>query len=290
MGYAAQRPPQHDQLTLRGLTFHLYRWPGTDPAPIVLLHGWGDTGETWQFVVDYLPPDRTCIAFDARGFGRTQWPADGYWFPDYLADLDALLDALSPDAPVDLVGHSMGGNVASMYAGIRSDRVRRLVNLEGLGLARTEAANAPERYRDWLDELREGTHFMSYDDYQQFAQVLARRNPRTSADRLEFIAQSWAYEKNGRIALRADPRHKRSNPILYQRDQLEACWRAITAPVLFVTGEHSEHVRRLGDDLSPVKLQSLFRTMTRINVAAAGHMLHHEQPRAVAELIAEFFR
>jgi pimeloyl-ACP methyl ester carboxylesterase len=290
MGYAAARPPRHDDLTVRGLRFHLYRWDGSDAEPVILLHGWGDTGETWQFVIDHLPSDRTYLAFDARGFGRSEWPQEGYWFADYLADLDALLDQLASGGPVDLIGHSMGGNVASLYAGIRPERVRRLVNLEGLGLPRTRAEQAPERYREWLDEIREGTHFMSYDSYEQFARVLSRRNPRTSADRLEFIARAWAHEKNGRIELRADPRHKQSNPVLYQRDQAEACWRQIIAPVLFVMGEHSEHVKRLGDELSSTKLHAIFRRLTLATVADAGHMLHHEQPRSVAELIEEFLR
>ena len=107
----------------------------------MLLHGWGDTGETCQFLVDHLAAERTCVAIDMRGFGRTQRPQDGYWFPDYLADLDALLDQLSPDAPVDLVGHSMGGNVAMLYAGVRPQRVRRLVSLEGFGMPRTDAGS-----------------------------------------------------------------------------------------------------------------------------------------------------
>jgi pimeloyl-ACP methyl ester carboxylesterase len=290
MGYAVRRPPQHDQLTLRGLSFQLYRWPGSDPAPAVLLHGWGDTSETWQFVIDHLPESRSYLAFDARGFGRTQWVDGDYWFPDYLADLDALLDELSPHAAVDLIGHSMGGNVATIYAGVRPERVRQLVNLEGLGLARTQPGDAPARYREWLDQIRDGTEFMTYDSYEQLAQVLARRNPRTSADYLDFIARSWAQERNGRIELRADPRHKRVNATLYQRDQTEACWKAITAPVLFAMGVHSQHVRRLGDELAPDRLASLFRHLTLVEVADAGHMMHHEQPAAVAELITEFLR
>lgn len=290
MGYATARPPRHDDITVRGLRFHLYRWDGSDPEPVILLHGWGDTGETWQFVIDHLPPQRTYVAFDARGFGRTQWPAEGYWFPDYLADLETLLDALAPGAAVDVVGHSMGGNVASVYAGVRPERIRRLVNLEGLGLQRTHAAQAPERYREWLEDLRQGTQFMTYENFEQFARVLARRNPRTPADRLDFIARAWAHENNGRIELRADPRHKRANPNLYQRDQVEACWREILAPVLFVTGDQSEHVRRLAHELTPDRLHGLFRRLTLATVADAGHMLHHEQPERVAELIAEFLR
>ena len=290
MGYAAARPPRRDDITVRGLRFHLNRWDGSDPEPIVLLHGWGDTSETWQFVIDHLPPDRSYVAFDARGFGRTQWASDGYWFPDYLADLEALLDELAPGAAVDIVGHSMGGNVASMYAGLRPERVRRLVNLEGLGLRRSAVSQAPQRYREWLDDLRQGTQFMSYESYEQLARVLARRNPRTNPDRLDFIARAWAHEKNGRIELRADPRHKRVSPFLYQRDQVEACWREITAPVLFVMGDQSEHVKRLASELTPDRLHEIFRKLTLATVADAGHMLHHEEPERVAELIAEFLR
>ena len=290
MNYVARRAPVLETLRLRDLDFQLYRWTGADPDPIVLLHGWGDTGETWQFVVDAMPPQRTFIAFDARGFGRTRWPQDGYWFPDYLADLDALLAAVAPGRSVRLVGHSMGGNVALMYAGIRPERIRRLVSLEGFGLARTAADQAPQRYREWLDELVDGTAFARYDSFAQFEKVLTRRNPRTSADRIAFIARSWAQQRDGIVELRADPRHKRTNPVLYQREQAEACWRQIAAPVLYVAGDESDMARRMDGEISPDRLQSIFRDVRTVAVAGAGHMMHHEQPEAVAELIETFFR
>jgi pimeloyl-ACP methyl ester carboxylesterase len=286
---------QYDCLHVRGLKFHLYRWPGQDPSPLVLLHGWGDSGETFQFLVDGFRTERTCIAMDMRGFGRTQRPDDGYWFPDYLADMDALLDQLAPDAPVDLVGHSMGGNIAMMYAGVRPKRVRRLVSLEGFGLMRTTPDQAPARYAQWLDEIKHGSEFSVYDNLEQFVRVLARRNPRTPMDRLEFIARSWCQQRaDGKVELRADPKHKRVNPVLYQRDQAEACWRAIEAPLLFVLGDQSDLVRRMGDVLDQARLRELFRRgpvsiMKDVaTVKDAGHMLHHEQPEAVAKLIADF--
>jgi pimeloyl-ACP methyl ester carboxylesterase len=289
MSYRALRPLQHDSLGARGLEFHLYRWPGQDPDPLVLLHGWGDTGETFQFLVDCFSTDRTCIAIDMRGFGRTQRPDDGYWFPDYLADLEALLDQLAPDAPVDLIGHSMGGNIAMLYAGARPKRVRRLVSLEGFGLMRSTSDQAPARYAQWLDEVKHGSEFAVYENIEQFIRVLARRNPRTPADRLELIARSWSQERaDGKVELRADPKHKRVNPVLYQRDQAEACWRAIEAPLLFMLGEQSDLVRRMGDVLDETRLRALFRRGTFASVKDAGHMLHHEQPEQVARLIEEF--
>jgi pimeloyl-ACP methyl ester carboxylesterase len=289
MSYRPLRPLQHDTLCARGLKFHLYRWPGQDPEPLVLLHGWGDTGETFQFLVDAFSSERTCIAIDMRGFGRTQRPDDGYWFPDYLADLDALLDQLAPDAPVDLVAHSMGGNIAMLYAGARPKRVRRLVTLEGFGLMRTAPDQAPARYAQWLDEVKHGSEFSVYENLETLIKVLARRNPRTPLDRLEFIARSWSQSRSdGKVELRADPKHKRVNPMLYQRDQAEACWRAIEAPLLFVLGDQSDLVKRMGDVLDETRLRQLFRHGTFATVTQAGHMLHHEQPERLAALIEAF--
>ncbi|MGH8178107.1 MAG: alpha/beta fold hydrolase [Steroidobacter sp.] len=289
MSYVARRPAQCETLHARNLDFQLYRWPGADPHPVVLVHGWGDTGETWQFVADQLSRDRTYVAMDMRGFGRTQRPQDGYWFPDYLADLEAVLDQIAPQRPVDLVGHSMGGNIVMLYAGVRAQRVRRLVSLEGFGMMRTTPDQAPARYSEWLDEIRRPPEFATYDDYQQFMKVLTRRNPRTPPERIEFIAKSWARTRDdGRIELWADARHKHVNPVLYQRDQAEACWGAITAPVLFVIGGQSELVKRMGDEIGAGRLRQIFQNVTPAAIEGAGHMLHHERPEEVAELIEKF--
>ena len=291
MSYRTLRQPQLTTINVRGLSFQLYRWPGEDPNPLVFAHGWGDSAETFQFVVDHLSMRRTVVAFDARGFGRTEWPQDGYWFPDYLADLEAVLDSVSPEQPVDLLGHSMGGNVAMMYAGIRPHRLRCLINLEGFGLQTMDAEQAPARYREWLDEIKEGTDFATYNDFEQFEKVLARRNPRTPSERIAFIARSWARQReDGRVELRSDPRHKRVNPVLYRRDQVEACWRDITAPVVFVIGGKSEHARRFADAAHAEHFASQFRRLTTMTLPDAGHMLHHEFPHEVAELIEQSFR
>jgi pimeloyl-ACP methyl ester carboxylesterase len=289
MTYSPLRTPRSETVRLRDLDFHLHIWPGTDPHPVLLLHGWGDTGETFQFLVDESSRERTFVAPDFRGFGRTQRPDDGYWFPDYLADLDALIDYLSPNDPVDVIAHSMGGNVAMLYAGARPERIRRLVNLEGLGLRRTDPANAPARYREWLDELKSGSYFLTYDSFETFATALAKRNQRTPRDRLEFIARSWGrVNGEGRVELWADPKHKRVNPVLYQRERAEACWAAIAAPILLVIGGQSPLGRHMTDDFSEARLQELLRNLRLERIAEAGHMLHHEQPVELARLIEDF--
>jgi pimeloyl-ACP methyl ester carboxylesterase len=154
---------------------------------------------------------------------------------------------------------------------------------------RTTPDQAPARYAEWLDEVKSGSYYATYDDYEQFVRILARRNPRTPPECIEFIARSWAFERpDGRIELWADPKHKRVNPVLYQREQAEACWREIVAPMLFVTGDQSELARRMGDELSEARLKELFRDVTPVSLPGAGHMLQHEQPAELAAVIEPF--
>jgi pimeloyl-ACP methyl ester carboxylesterase len=229
------------------------------------------------------------VAPDLRGFGRSEWPADGYWFPDYCADLDALLDRLSPDAPVTLIGHSMGGNIATLFAGIRPARVRRVVCIEGFGLARTHPEQAPGRYREWLRQLREPAVFASFPSLEAFAHLLARRNPRLTPGRAAFIAQSWAIRADdGTVRVRSDPAHKRVNPVLYRREEAEACWREITAPVLYVIAQQSDLLTRMGEDATPENMARFIRRLEPCVIPDASHMLHHEQPGLLARAIESF--
>jgi pimeloyl-ACP methyl ester carboxylesterase len=176
-----------------------------------------------------------------------------------------------------------------LYAGARTQRVRKVVSIEAFGLPRTSADQAPARYAEWLDEVKYGSRFATYDTYDQFMRVLARRNPRTPEDRLEFVARSWAREgAGGRIELWADPKHKRVNPVLYQRDQAEACWRAIVAPLLLVFAEDSELTRRMAGEIEEERLRALFADLTIATIHGAGHMIHHERPEETAALLAQF--
>src|SRR5437763_1559536 len=151
--YQPKHEARSEFVRIRNLDYHVVQWgqPAPGQVPLVMVHGWMDVAASWQFVVDAFARDHWVIAPDWRGYGLTQSPAaDNYWFPDYLADLDFLLDHYSPDAPVNLAGHSLGGNIAMLYSGSRPERIRRLVNLEGFGLAWTKPSMAPKRYAKWM--------------------------------------------------------------------------------------------------------------------------------------------
>jgi pimeloyl-ACP methyl ester carboxylesterase len=288
MNYASRRAPHYSTLTLRGVSHGVTRWGDPEGAPVVLLHGWGDSGETFQFLVDAFDTDRSWIAFDWRGFGRSEWTGPAYWFADYLADLDAFLSVCSPGTPVELIGHSMGGNIASIYAGIRPERVARLVNLEGIGLPRTRPEEAPARYRRWLDQLREPIAFSVYDSIDTFAAVLRRRHPRLPESRARFIAQLWLKPCEGGYTLRWDPAHKRVNPILYSREATECCWAATTAPTLLVLGGQSDFRLSLGAEGEPSAYEGFYPNLHIEMLPQAGHMMHLEEPETLAPLIDAF--
>src|SRR5262245_57716462 len=100
-----------EYVDVRGLRYHVRRWGNPSAPKLFLLHGWMDVSASFQFVVDELRHDWDVIAPDWRGFGLSEWTHESYWFPDYIADLDALLTHYQPESPAYIVGHSMGGNV-----------------------------------------------------------------------------------------------------------------------------------------------------------------------------------
>jgi len=271
---------------------HITRWgpePSASVSPIFLLHGWLDTGDTFQFMVDAFTRDWPLVALDWRGFGRSEWPQEGYWFPDYIGDLDAVLDQLSPDVPARLVGHSMGGNIAGMYAGIRPERVRCIVNLEGFGLPRTSPAQAPARMRKWLDQLKLQPQRKDYASFEELAGIIRFRYPRFSVAQAAFVAAAWGkLDDGGRVRLAGDPRHHWVNPVLYKREDTEACWRALRAPLLMLLGEDSELLAKLGADGAEGVFRTLIPHIEIARVAGAGHMLHIEKPDLVAPLVEAF--
>ena len=260
-----------------------------------MLHGWMDVSASFQFVVDELRDRWRIIAPDWRGFGLSASAGgDCYWFPDYIADLERILDLLLHGEAAHLIGHSMGANVALLYAGVRPARVRTVVNLEGFGLRTTHPSQAPTRYAQWLDELTAGASLRDYATLGDVAARLRRTNPRLTADRAHFLAPHWAQRgDDGRWKVAEDPAHRLVNPSLYQRDEVLACWARIACPVLWAMGDATEALKYAAESREAAKLEiehrrAALRDVEIVDIADAGHMLHHDQPAAVARVIEQF--
>jgi len=277
-------------LTIRGLKNHVRLWGPTDAPKLFLMHGWMDCSASFQFLVDAFARDWRVIAPDWRGFGQSEWLNASYWFPDYLADIERLLEHYAPDEAVRLVGHSMGGNVVGLYAGVRPAQVAKLAILEGFGLHPTEPAQAPGRYATWLDQDKAGATLRDYADLGEFAARLMRDNPRLTQAQADFLAENFSQRRtDGRIGYAADPWHRVVSPLLYRFEEAKACWGAVTAPVLWVvardSGLYKEFSGRAED--YAVRLAS-FRDLREEVIEDCGHMLHHDQPQRLAQVIEDF--
>ena len=274
--------------SIRDIDYAVHEWGDGGGQPLVCLHGWGDSGASFQFLADELGDDWYVVAPDWRGFGESGWNQGHYWFPDYVADLDALLAVYSADEPASVLGHSMGGNVAGLYAGTFPERIRAFVNVEGFGLADSEPDKAPERYRAWIERGARGDAFATYDDFDALAERVLKRSPRLDAARARFVAETWARERDGRIVLCADPRHRLPNPVLYRRAEAEACWKNVSAPVLMIGGEDSS-MRDAGHPHDGAFDFALpFPHTESAMIPRAGHMLHFEAPAELARLVRDF--
>ena len=303
--YQVLRPSQSLWVPLRGCRYHVRQWGTPQPGatPLVLAHGWMDVAASWQFMVDAFSEafvnQRPIIAMDWRGYGLTESPpTDSYWFPDYLADLDALLDGLYPDQSIDLVGHSMGGNVVMMYAGSRPERIRRLVNVEGFGMAATVPSQAPTRMAQWLDELkaqRAGSNDLKpYSDAAGVAARLMKTNRRLSQDKADWLAQHWARSgPDGQWRILGDAAHKVINPYLFRVEETLAMYKRIAAPVLAIEAADDSLTQWWKGRYTLAefheRLQSV-PTLQKATVQDAGHMLQHDQPQALANLLEIFLR
>lgn len=310
--YKEKRISRSEFVPIRGLPYHVRVWPGANTLnsadsalPIlVLVHGWMDVAASYQFMVDALSSafvaGRTIVAPDWRGFGQTpsalQGQADTFWFADYLADLDFLLDHYAPHRAVDLVGHSMGGNVAMLYAGVRPARVRRLVSLEGFGMPAVQSSKAPGRYVKWLDDLktlhRGELTLKAYDALEGVAQRLIKTNRRLPVDKAHWLASHWSRPNSaGKWEILGEAGHKVRHANLYRVEETLAVYREITAPVLAVEASEDSMSLWWKNQYGLHEYHERLKQVPQARVALiedAGHMLHHDQPEQLAQMIEAF--
>ncbi len=306
--YQVKRHSHSVHVPIRGLQYHVRCWGEPRPGipPLVMVHGWMDVAASFQFVVDALSDafmqGRLVIAPDWRGYGETSGGnVDNYWFADYIADLDGLIAHFSPDAPVDLVGHSLGGNVVMFYGGIRPDRVRRLVNLEGFGGPVSTPDQAPARYAKWLGELahhqRGELALRAYETVDGVAKRLAKNNPRLAhgqagRDKADWLAPRWSRQNaQGVWEILADPAHKIISAHLLRIDEMCEVYKCITMPLLAVEASDDDMWKFWKGEFTREMYHERLTLVPNCRIAVvqdAGHMLHHDQPEQLAALLESF--
>ncbi len=283
-----ERPDQEHTVherTVRanGLAHHVVEWRPTHPsATLLLAHGFLDLAWSWNPLAEHLAARGIrCVAWDWRGHGETEHIGSGgyYHFPDYVLDLDELSPQLA-DEPVHLLGHSMGGTVSTMYAGLRGARLRSLTLLEGIGPPPWPFERTPEKFEAWLDGMaklgaKEERPMASLDTAVARLRV---QNPRLKDDFGHFLALKSTRATEAGYVWRFDRRHRTTAPMPFRVELLAAFLRRISVPVLYVAGERGFRVPDEAERLAQVPTP-----VTQVVLPGAGHMLHRDEPAAIAD-------
>lgn len=273
-----------------GLRACVCAWGSDNGRPILILHGFLEQGAAWDAVACRL--SGRIVAPDHRGHGRSDHVGRGgfYHFWDYVSDVDALVETLG--GPVDLVGHSMGGTIAVLFAATRPDKVRRLVLVEGMGPP-DRSTHRLSQARTYLEHRRRAaTHagLASIDDAAlrmkkvnpaldpMMARALATRITRpTTADDPHLDPQ-----RPGPLVWRWDPLHRCRSPRAFEAHSFTTFLRAIEAPTLSVIGADSMFATSDRSDRA-----ASIPVLAQVVIPGSGHLVHHDQPAALAQHISE---
>jgi pimeloyl-ACP methyl ester carboxylesterase len=266
----------------RGLNLQLYEWGAGDPVTVIL-HGYLEQGAAWNPIARHL--DGRILAPDHRGHARSDHVGPGgfYHFFDYVADIDALVESLG--GPVRIIGHSMGGTIASYYAGARPEMVSSLVLIEGLGPP-DRSSDPVAVARKHLRDRRDPKQHSVIRDVAEAVQRLQRVNPAlTDETGAELAANLLTTAPTGALQWAWDPLHRARNAIGFSAANFKGFLSEITAPTLVIRGGTSTFVVQDYAD----RIKSLPKA-TEAVIPGAGHLVHHDQPDALAAVIVSFFQ
>jgi pimeloyl-ACP methyl ester carboxylesterase len=273
------------------LRLHYVDWGNPGAPPLLLVHGGRDHCRNWDWVAARLRHKWHIIAPDLRGHGDSQWTLDGdYTMVNYVYDLAQLIHQQEL-APVTLVAHSLGGNIALRYTGTYPETVRKLVAIEGLGpapkiLAERDATPAAQRLRKWIEEQRSlaGRIARRYPSIEDAFKRMQGENKHLSPEQARHLTQHGVNQnEDGTYSWKFDNRVRARPPYDLPQSDIEALWRAITCPTLLVYGKESWASNPLDDGRARHFANARVELFER-----AGHWVHHDRLDAFVDLLEEF--
>jgi pimeloyl-ACP methyl ester carboxylesterase len=278
-----------------------YGDPGS-AQPLILLHGIRDLAWSMDPIAQALCDRYRVLSLDLRGHGTSEHPG-AYAFPLYAADLHCVLDRLGIERTT-LIGHSLGGQIVCVYAGLFPERVRALVTIEGLGPPRAPAADEVEERRV---HGRSGVEMLARLDrlprrlanLDEALERVRANHPSLDAERARFLTERGTIaHPDGGLRWRWDPRVQ-GTWTSTTRMANEERWSWVRCPTLVVTGGRAgtfwRDRRGMPDTqeggMTPeerARRIACFKNALHVQIADAGHMVHFDAPDQLNRAIVEF--
>lgn len=273
------------------LRLHYVDWGNRGAPPLLLVHGGRDHCRNWDWVAEELAPHWHVIAPDLRGHGDSAWSQDGtYMMANYVYDLAQLIHQQKL-APVTIVAHSLGGNIALRYTGLYPENVAKLVSIEGLGpspkmLAERYAKGFPTRMRDWIDEQRKlaGRQSRRYPTIEDAFARMHEENKHLSAEQARHLTLHGINQnEDGTYSWKFDNYVRSWPPYDMTQQDIEELWARITCPTLLVYGRESWASNPETDGRA-----KHFKNARVVTFDRAGHWVHHDRLPEFLALLKEF--
>lgn len=281
VGTVMSTPPREARLQVEpnGVHLHVRSWGVERGIPIVISHGFLEQCTAWDTVAKLL--NRWVITYDQRGHGQSDHvAADGFYhFFDYVADLDGLVRHINQ--PVDLIGHSMGGTVASIFTALRPQQVHRLVLIEGLGPPDT-TGSILQRGRQFLQHrATPPTHTAMKDVDEGVARMLRFNRSLTHEMARALVLRHTERSPDGQVQWSWDAKHRSRSPRPFSTRQFIQYLNAINHPTLLVFGETSQylHIPDLEQRMHAIS------NRTVCTLPGVGHHPHQGCPELLCEHI-----
>jgi pimeloyl-ACP methyl ester carboxylesterase len=285
-------PTSHIYFSQR-LRLHYVDWGNAGAPPLLLVHGGRDHCRNWDWVAAEMRKSWHIIAPDLRGHGDSGWSQDGtYMMAGYVYDLAQLIHQQKL-APVTIIGHSLGGNIALRYAGLYPENVARLVAIEGLGpspkmMAERFAKGFPERMRAWIDEQRSlsGRLPRRYATVEDAWKRMQEENKHLSPEQARHLTQHGVNQnEDGTYSWKFDNYVRAWPPYDMTGHDIKDLWSRIEAPTLLLYGKESQSGNPAEDGRA-----APFRDATVVGIDKAGHWLHHDRLDEFLRIIRDFLR
>jgi len=273
------------------LRLHYVDWGNADAPPMILLHGGQDHCRNWDWVAQRLRHDWHIIAPDLRGHGDSEWSATGsYTMAGYIYDLAQLIDQQRL-APVTIVAHSLGGNIALRYTGIYPEKVKALVAIEGLGpspkaLAERAQHTIVDRMRKWIDLQHNlsGRLPRRYASIEDAFRRMQEANKHLSPAQARHLTQHGVNQnEDGTFSWKFDNYVRVWSPYDMQVAEVQDLWTRIACPVLLAYGKESWASNPQDDGRA-----RHFKNARVMSFEKAGHWVHHDRLDAFIEAVREF--
>ncbi|XP_064419355.1 serine hydrolase-like protein [Latimeria chalumnae] len=274
-------------------------WGPPTGRPILCLHGWADSANTFNKLIPLLPKEHYYVVLDLPGHGFSSHRPNGtpYYFASYLGDVRRVVEELEW-SKFTIMGHSMGGNIAALFSSAFPHMVDQLILLDTYGFF-------PHSNEALLNRLQRGfEELIKWENKESSIKVytpdaalsrLLESNKHLTEESGRILLERGSTEVPGGLIFNRDIRLNLTNPLVFTTDQVFDFQKKIQASVLIIFAKDGG-IKEKGWFPEQSMMQRILDgyqthiTQFQLEWVEGNHFVHLNEPQQVAPLISDFLQ